>query len=438
MRAKIFVVVVICIALILAACTEMRDVPVIPDRELSGELIIGIHRPIHLSDGEEFYIPSDSSSSPFYQKLVQFMDENQGVKIKVVGRALGANHITEDYNVTPDIIVLTHWESRWGMSDQLEELSFYIENLPFIAEDDNFNALMNKANFPGQFFLIPFMSDPLIVYYAEPIFNELGISLPPEDWTWDDFTSFARQLTQAGQTVGIEKSPDNVESIINMLGGSYSSAEMDEFESYINSEQTTEAFLQYFDILDPLFEHWNSYGTPPSTIDMMQGWPALGIIRSSQSFVLLNEEEKGYALAAMPQTFDGERHNNMFFHGLGITKSAQNKELAWELMRYVVGDQPLHFVVLNTLYEGSYGNREKPVNYEDLKKRVLEEINQSQLSTIQFHRVPYEVNKDNWAVSGVAWHGLIDGDVSSYLNYLRFLSEDIRNKRFNFESNNDE
>src|SRR5690606_14662678 len=77
---------------------------------------------------------------------------------------------------------------------------------------------------------------------------------------------------------------------------------------------------------------------------------AINFIRPSKAFPGLYRHP--YAIAPIPSNIEGEHYNNILLTGLAISKSTVQPELAWEYMKFLMGessDEAVDFVVTNTL-----------------------------------------------------------------------------------------
>lgn len=426
MRAKIFVILTICIALILVACTGTREIPVIPDQELSGELLVALsyYYDIAHKKSREPKDPTDRTSYlPIHNKILRFMDKYPNVIIKVLDVQWETDYYLGDRLMTPpkfidnmpDIIELTPHQVRWMMDNELQELSFYHENYPLENRwSEAYSYLYELAMVEGGHYMLPVTSDPMIVFYSAPTFELLGIAPPEADWTWDDFFSIARHVKDTGYINGVFRTTpslllgphitiDNIEHFIVAHGGRYMSPDQTVFTGYLDSDLTRYAFEMYLDVFDSLFEsddYWHAkILSPPGTL-----LPTFGMGRASQLFSILDVIEpfetdptnnRGYELLPMPLTDDGRALNTTLVTGLSITQQSQHKELAWEFMKFIVNDEddgePMRLVTENTLVtaEGRFFTR-RPERYDNLIELMRVETLNSMASSMHF--VPHIIS----------------------------------------------
>lgn len=431
----VILILMLVVVLLVSACTDDNlELRIDVDKELYGELVIALDAGFSTPEKQP-YDPRGRYASfhPIQQKIIEFMDLHPNVEVRVVDRNIvdkgwySITSIVEDLNdhfaERPDLVEVSSFEALHALSGELRELSFYIEN-DYIdgarqGWDEQYASLIDKANIGGGQYILPVRSNPMVVYYSAQLFDQLGIEAPADDWTWDDFAHKARYVQDAGYKTGIMKTPSHIEHVITAYGGSYGSRDMSSLDGYLNSEETVEAFEYFYQHLNPHLEYWSS-----SSAYAHNEGPTLGISRASDMYLFLNAENRDYKLARTPLSSDGERINVTSLTGLGMLESSRNKELAWELMRFIVGDDPMEFVAVNAT-AGSDSSYQKhiPEKYEDLLAYIKEESAWSQLSSLQYY------------ISGLSPYILEsydpdEGDMMSYLNRIVSAAEDIKREKF--------
>jgi multiple sugar transport system substrate-binding protein len=61
---------------------------------------------------------------------------------------------------------------------------------------DYYPGILAVNQFEGQTYGLPWIAQPVVVYYNRGLFDAAGVEYPQEGWTWDDFTATATTLTQ--------------------------------------------------------------------------------------------------------------------------------------------------------------------------------------------------------------------------------------------------
>jgi multiple sugar transport system substrate-binding protein len=88
-----------------------------------------------------------------------------------------------------------------GMADQgaLLDITDCLEtfsDLPAADIDDYFEDVLKTATYEGSYFGLPWIAQPVVMYYNRALFDAADMEYPTEDWTWTEFEDAAAQLTQ--------------------------------------------------------------------------------------------------------------------------------------------------------------------------------------------------------------------------------------------------
>lgn len=60
---------------------------------------------------------------------------------------------------------------------------------------DYYPGILQTAYQDGVLYGLPWIAQPVVVYYNKGLFDAAGVAYPTADWTWDDFTATAKSLT---------------------------------------------------------------------------------------------------------------------------------------------------------------------------------------------------------------------------------------------------
>ncbi|MBW4439094.1 MAG: sugar ABC transporter substrate-binding protein [Pleurocapsa minor GSE-CHR-MK-17-07R] len=61
--------------------------------------------------------------------------------------------------------------------------------------NDYYPGILAVNQFDGDTYGLPWIAQPVVVYYNRGLFDAAGLDYPQDDWTWDDFTETAMALT---------------------------------------------------------------------------------------------------------------------------------------------------------------------------------------------------------------------------------------------------
>lgn len=71
------------------------------------------------------------------------------------------------------------------------------DSAPQTAGDlsDYYPGILAVNQFDGQTYGLPWIAQPVVMYFNSGLFDAAGLDYPTNDWTWDDFTAAAEALT---------------------------------------------------------------------------------------------------------------------------------------------------------------------------------------------------------------------------------------------------
>jgi multiple sugar transport system substrate-binding protein len=79
-------------------------------------------------------------------------------------------------------------------------------------------ALVDAATWKDELYGVPKDFDTIAVFYNKAVFDKAGVSYPTEDWTWDEFKSAARAISDKLKSEGVY---GNVTDLSDGQGGYY-------------------------------------------------------------------------------------------------------------------------------------------------------------------------------------------------------------------------
>ncbi|MFP4344999.1 MAG: ABC transporter substrate-binding protein [Anaerolineales bacterium] len=88
-----------------------------------------------------------------------------------------------------------------GMASQgiLLDITDYLEAddaHPAADVDDYFDAIIKTAVYEDRYYGLPWIAQPVVMYYNRALFDQAGMDYPTLDWTWEEFQAAAAELTQ--------------------------------------------------------------------------------------------------------------------------------------------------------------------------------------------------------------------------------------------------
>jgi ABC-type glycerol-3-phosphate transport system substrate-binding protein len=277
----------------------------------------------------------------FKQEFADFKKDNPGVEIEWLdkkGPELPAFYQTQLVAGTaPDIIDLQGmiWV-EWAANGALLDLTPFLQKEPEVAKLYNPDYLSGFV-YNKQSFVIPFYIAKTLLYYNKTMFKEAGLSEPPK--TFDELMNHAQAMAKGEKTGFLTLNFDWLYWPIMKMNG----IELLKDDLRTPAFNTPEAAA----VLDKLAKAtasgginkiaWTGRWVEPNgafasgTVGMLQAHSA------SYFFV------KGQGPWVNPETLGAAQGPGNWAtptnHGLAISKTSKNPELAWKLVKHMTGNK---------------------------------------------------------------------------------------------------
>lgn len=102
-------------------------------------------------------------------------------------------------NTAPDLMWLSQeYVANYADSGALMDITSQVAKLsdmPAAKLDDYYPGSLAVAKYAGTLYGLPWIAQPVVLYYNPDMFQKAGINPPDESWTWDTFTAAAKKLT---------------------------------------------------------------------------------------------------------------------------------------------------------------------------------------------------------------------------------------------------
>lgn len=249
-------------------------------------------------------------------------------------------------NEAPDVFWMNTYVHKYVDAGLLESLESYIaaENFDLSVYAE---GRLNAYNVGGEQYALPKGLDTVVVALNTELFSRYGVELPQDGWTWDDMRDIAGQLRDAISAAGGSEYPivmelDAQPSWMNFLyqnGGCYLND--DGTVCGIAEPASKDAVQQVVDLMENgQMAPYSVLSETPGTDLFISGQAAMVFVGSWKSGVLENSslgEAGSISLIQMPAMAVDNRCN---MGGLGyvMSKRCENKEAAWEFLKYITGE----------------------------------------------------------------------------------------------------
>ncbi len=100
-------------------------------------------------------------------------------------------------NEAADLMWIDYGHLEWAFDGVYLDISDYIaaDDRATADPEDYFPGIWDAGLVEGGTWGLPWIAQPLVLFYNKDIFDEMGVEYPNPDWTWDDFRAAAIAVT---------------------------------------------------------------------------------------------------------------------------------------------------------------------------------------------------------------------------------------------------
>jgi multiple sugar transport system substrate-binding protein len=295
-------------------------------------------------------LPSDNPADIELRQTLakEFMKEHPDIKVQV--QVLPSNgYNTKIFATTaagnpPDI-----FNSGDIIIPTIVQKDYAYDLHEFVAKENYdlsafYPEVIDGMTFEGKLVGLTDNWDTQVMYYNRDLFDKAGLDYPDATWTWDDFTSAARQLTSGegprkiyGAAHGFWFAP--VFDQIWMYGGDVLSK--DGTDCVLDSPEAVAAVQSIADLVaEGTIPSWQQLEGQGPLQFLLAGRAAMAIDAGRWGAYELREGRVDWAVAPLPK---GPKGRANFFHLAiyAITKNSDNPESAWEFLKFMVSEEAI-------------------------------------------------------------------------------------------------
>jgi multiple sugar transport system substrate-binding protein len=339
----------------------------------------------------------------FQQLLKVFEQRNPGITVKIVsvsggtdyGRAKVETMIAA--NTPPDVLQL-----NTGQFEAFAARGALLDLGPYYKRDRIDTSIyvpgsMAGCTFNGRIYGTPRFISDVLMYYNKDVFAKAGVAFPKKGWTWYDFRTTARKLTDPKNHrwgFGMTNLVWNWQPFVAGNGGPIISA--DRTKCLMDDPRTIEA-LQFFYGLQSTDKVAPSPGDLPPA---QQAWAGPPFVAGTVAMAILGPWERPALVAAkvpfkwdmapIPVSPHTHRSGNVFYvDQWGVSAASNHPEEAWRLVKWL-GSTDFHKRWLSAYGASSvdcvrsvdespawlhFGNSSGQIALDDLKNGSLPPVN---------------------------------------------------------------
>ncbi|GHU01889.1 hypothetical protein FACS1894147_02610 [Spirochaetia bacterium] len=138
-----------------------------------------------------------------FQAIIDRVNERAGGRYKINVLSIPSDYYIKISTLiaskkTPDFFWLTQeLISKYAQLGVIADISEPFSRSQILRPEMYYEGVLASAEFGGAHYGLPWIANPLMVYYNKSLFDEAGIPYPqPQStWTWDEFIGIAKKLT---------------------------------------------------------------------------------------------------------------------------------------------------------------------------------------------------------------------------------------------------
>ncbi len=137
-------------------------------------------------------------TAPIYAAAAKFMEENPDITIELVPTQYGSGPYRDKFitaaqaGAGPDALMA---DIIWSPQFAAAELALPIDDYIGSDIDNYYPGPVETVTYDGKTYGLPFYTNALALFYNKTAFENAGLDLPKDGWTWDDFDKDVRALS---------------------------------------------------------------------------------------------------------------------------------------------------------------------------------------------------------------------------------------------------
>ncbi|WP_343248340.1 sugar ABC transporter substrate-binding protein [Diplocloster hominis] len=259
----------------------------------------------------------------------------------------------------PDLLACqVGYTQEFADAGVLEEIQ--VEDLKADADyefDDFWETTLDYAMYDGKYYGLPVDGGNYAWVYNKKIFDQLGITVPEEGFSWDEFVEVSKQIMEKKDEVGV-----NYATLVNdyglktilpyiwQNGSEYLNA--DGTASLLDDQKVIDAIQYIKDLYDvhkvmPTMEKLDE-GSLPIVGMLNSGSIAMGRVALWEALKLEDSDKLDWQLMHAPHGNDGSKGEVLYVNTLSVASTSEHKEEAMDFLKFVTSKEGLKVFLENT------------------------------------------------------------------------------------------
>ncbi|UQZ85454.1 maltose ABC transporter periplasmic protein [Paenibacillus konkukensis] len=248
------------------------------------------------------------------------------------------------YNSPPRLNEYKELGLLYDMSDLIKKYQVDVNKLNQPAMDT-----IKQIGDQGQIVGLPFWVNWSALYYNKDIFDKFGVAYPKDGMTWEEAIELSRQLTRTDNGVNYRGLDQNLSGFTGQLSLGFVDPKTEK-----PALLQEEGFKRSYEMLLELYKIPGNENRPSTPKDAflkdrtLAMWPMYADVPSWISDLEAKGETFNWDMAQMP-SFKEAPGVSMAVdsHNLYVTSSSPNKEAAFQVIKYLLSEEPQLQLVKN-------------------------------------------------------------------------------------------
>lgn len=139
-----------------------------------------------------------------FKEVVETVNQNANGEYKIKILSIPSSYYVKLTTMiaakkTPDMFWLSQeFISKYAQLGVISDLTDQMEKSTDLSPGMFYDGLRKTVTYKDRYYGIPWIANPIMVYYNIDLFEEAGVPVPEfdDDWSWPEFIETARQLTK--------------------------------------------------------------------------------------------------------------------------------------------------------------------------------------------------------------------------------------------------
>jgi len=272
----------------------------------------------------------------------------------------------------------------YGKRGVAEDLSAYIEK--DLKADEYIDGLFAAKTTDGKVYGVPHGINPIALAYNKKVFDDAGVPVPTDDWTYQDLIDASKKLTKKNEVYGFVGSYSITQGWfpwIKQAGGQALDKTLT--KAMFSDPKSVTGLKQLVDgVKDGYFTNPDFLTVNGGELQTFAAGKAAMYFMQYSSQVSMNSDfpDTDWDVVKIPKAVDGKRYVPMVTNSWLISSRAkqESKDAAWEFLKYYLGDEAQKIVaasgsslpVKKTALESLDESKTKPANKKAYTEGIAE------------------------------------------------------------------